>query len=252
MKLVIEDTREALGRAAATAGAAAIAAAIARHGEATIVVATGASQFATLDALVAADLDWRRVSVFHLDEYVGISPSHKASFRRYLHERFLSRLPGFAEFVAIDGDAADLAGEVERLNARLGDRRVDVAFVGIGENGHLAFNDPPADFETTAPYLVVELDARCRQQQLGEGWFDNLDAVPQQAISMSVRRILASEQIVASIPDLRKAEAVRNALEGVISPECPASILRTHHNVSVYLDPAAASLLDEATQKAAT
>lgn len=252
MRTIVAETSAQLGAMAGHLAAETIRAALAEQGSATIVLATGASQFDTLKTLAAAELDWSRVTVFHLDEYVGIAASHPASFRRYLSDRFLAKVPPVAEFVAIAGDAPDPAAEVARLNARLGDRRVDVALVGIGENGHLAFNDPPADFETNAPYLIVELDRRCREQQLGEGWFPTLEDVPRQAISMSIRRIMACTTIVASVPDLRKAEAVRNALEGPVSPLCPASILREHPRATLFLDRAAASLLKPDTIAAAS
>jgi glucosamine-6-phosphate deaminase len=244
MKIEILADRAALGRRAAAEGARAIRAALGASGSCTIVVATGASQFDTLAALVAEpDIDWSRVTAFHLDEYVGLPVTHPASFRGYLQERFVSRLPALGRFVPVDGDAPDLAAEVDRLNGLLAGRTVDVCFAGIGENCHLAFNDPPADFETDAPYLVVTLDEACRRQQLGEGWFPSLEAVPQRAISMSIRQILRSRCIVLSVPDARKAPAVRAAVEGEISPDRPASILRTHDACTLFLDPPAASLL---------
>ncbi|MGV3652493.1 MAG: glucosamine-6-phosphate deaminase [Devosia sp.] len=243
MRVHIHADAGELGRAAAAEAAETIAAAIARHGEALVVFATGASQFATLDALVGADIDWSRVSGVHLDEYVGIAPDHKASFRRYLNERVVARLPTLASFAMIAGDAPDLAGEVARLNALLTGRRVDLCLAGIGENGHLAFNDPPADFEAEAPYLVVDLDAACRRQQVNEGWFPDLAAVPAQAVSMSIRQIMRAEKLVLSVGDKRKAEAVRDTLEGPVSPTCPASIIQGHQAASVHLDAASASLL---------
>ena len=206
MQIEIIADKKTLGRFMAERGADTIRKAIARDGDATIIVATGASQFEVLEALVAArDIDWSRVTAFHLDEYVALPAIHAASFRRYLHERFVSKLPGLKEFVEVAGDAADLRSEISRLNARMRALRVVVCFAGIGENGHLAFNDPPADFETREAYLTVELDEACRRQQLGEGWFPSLDDVPRQAVSMSIRQIMASEQILITAPDLRKA-----------------------------------------------
>ena len=243
MKVVVHDDGDALGARAAEQGRLVIADAIARSGRAAIIVATGASQFAMLDHLVQADLDWSRVTAFHLDEYVGLPASHPASFRRYLHERFVARLPDLAEFVMVEGDAPDLAGEVARLNARIASESIDVCFAGIGENCHLAFNDPPADFETEDPYIVVELDEACRRQQMGEGWFDSLEAVPRRAISMGIRQIMQSRQIILSVPDRRKAEAVRNAVQRPVSPLFPASILQHHKATTLHLDPASASLL---------
>jgi glucosamine-6-phosphate deaminase len=244
MQIEVLPDKAALGARAACDGAEGIRAALAARGACTIVVATGASQFEMLDALVAEPrIDWSQVTAFHLDEYVGLPASHPASFRRYLQERFVARLPGLGRFVPVEGDAADLEAELECLNALLAGREVDVCFAGIGENGHLAFNDPPADFEAEAPYLVVALDEACRRQQLGEGWFPSLDAVPRRAISMSIRQILKSRRIVLSVPDSRKAAAVRAAVEGEVSPACPASILQRHAGTALYLDPPAAALL---------
>ncbi|MBV8763958.1 MAG: glucosamine-6-phosphate deaminase [Hyphomicrobiales bacterium] len=245
MKLEIEASKQALGAAAAAAGANIIRDAIARKGAATIVVATGMSQLDMLDHLVRTEgIDWSKVTAFHLDEYVGIAETHPASFRRYLKERFVARLPTLEAFVPVQGDAQDLHAEVKRLNARLELLAVDVCFAGIGENCHLAFNDPPADFGTDDPYLVVELDEACRRQQLGEGWFASLADVPARAISMSVRQIMKSRTLIVSVSDLRKAEAVRAAVEREVSPQFPASILQRHASCTLFLDPPAASLLD--------
>lgn len=239
------QTKEELGRESAAAGVPAIKSAIARKGEATIILATGASQFETLKALVATpDIDWSKVTVFHLDEYIGLPITHPASFRKYLQERFVERVPGLKEFVAVEGDAPSPEAEIDRLNARIASRTVDVCFCGIGENGHLAFNDPPADFDAESPYIIVNLDEACRTQQLGEGWFENLDAVPSTAISMTIPWILKSKLLVVSVPDERKANAVRCAVEGPVTPTCPASALQSHENCHLFLDPPAASLLE--------
>ncbi|PZU91990.1 MAG: glucosamine-6-phosphate deaminase [Chelatococcus sp.] len=241
--LRIAPDKQTLGAQAAACGAAAIREALARFGEATVVVATGASQFEMLQALVAAaDIDWSKVTAFHLDEYVGLGTEHPASFRRYLEERFVGPLGGAVRFVPVDG-LAEPAAEAQRLNALIGGRRIDVCFAGIGENCHLAFNDPPADFETEDPYIIVTLDEACRRQQFGEGWFPSLDAVPRRAISMSVRQILKSALIVLSVSDTRKARATRDALEGEVTPLHPASILQRHGRTVAFVDPAAASLL---------
>lgn len=235
--------KQALGAEAAALGARAIREALARDGQATIVVATGASQFDTLTHLVAADgIDWSKVTAFHLDEYVGLSEAHPASFRRYLRERFVAPLGGKVAFVPVAGEG-DPERETRRLNELITGRRIAVCFAGFGENCHLAFNDPPADFETEEPYIVVTLDEACRRQQFGEGWFPSLEDVPERAISMSIRQILKSELIVLSVPDERKAQATRDALEGPVSPLHPASILQTHENTALFLDPPAASLL---------
>jgi glucosamine-6-phosphate deaminase len=242
MQIRVFETKAELGRAAAARAAAAIGEAVARSGSARVVAATGASQFEFLDALTATkDVDWPRVEMFHLDEYVGIAETHPASFRRYLRERIVERVhPSAFHFLA--GDAADVAAECRRVGKLLEARLVDVAFVGIGENGHLAFNDPPADFTTEQPYLVVELDEPCRRQQLGEGWFASLDEVPRRAISMSVRQILKAREILCIVPDARKAPAVRDCLDGPVSPLHPSSILQTHPRTTLYLDRHSAAL----------
>jgi glucosamine-6-phosphate deaminase len=206
------------------------------------VAATGASQIAFLERLVREPgVDWRKVELFHLDEYIGLPIDHPASFRKYLLERLIEPA-GITRYHLLDGehDAAAVCRDVGRL---LREAPVDVALAGIGENGHLAFNDPPADFDAEDPYLVVRLDERCRQQQVGEGWFARLDDVPVTAISMSVRQILAARSIVCVVPDRRKAEAVRGTIEGPIDPMVPASILRRHPDVTIYLDRDSSSLL---------
>lgn len=238
----IEPDRGELGRVAAGLGIEAIRNAIAARGEATIIVATGASQFETLACLTAADLAWDRVTAFHLDEYVGLPESHPASFRRYLRERFVAPLNGAVTFHPVDGEA-EPAAEARRLGDLIRNRTIDVCFAGIGENCHLAFNDPPADFETDDPYIVVALDEACRRQQWGEGWFPSLEAVPERAISMSIRQMMRSRLLVLSVPDERKAVAVRAAVEGEVSPAFPASIIQTHPAATLLLDAASASLL---------
>jgi glucosamine-6-phosphate deaminase len=181
--------------------------------------------------------------MFHLDEYVRLGPDHPASFRRYLKERFVDKVGPLREVHFVKGNVRDPDRECQRLARLIGAHPIDVACVGIGENGHLAFNDPPADFETQEPYLVVDLDGRCRKQQLGEGWFATLEKVPARAISMSIRQIMKSRQIIVTVPDERKAEAVKNALEGPVTPDCPASILQQHPNCAIFLDEPAAALL---------
>lgn len=244
MRITVCQNKTELGQRAAEHGAGLIRQAIARSGACSIIVATGASQFEMLAALVAApDIRWDKVTAFHLDEYIGLPITHPASFRKYLWERFASRLQlPLAAMHFIDGER-DPAQECARVSGLIHQHEIDAAFVGIGENGHLAFNDPPADFEAAAPYLVVALDEACRRQQLGEGWFASLDAVPRQAISMSVRQIMKSRAIIASVPDARKAEAVRGSVEGEVTPRVPASILQRHDDATLYLDPASAALL---------
>jgi glucosamine-6-phosphate deaminase len=217
--------------------------AIARTGYARVIAATGASQLEFLDGLVREpDIDWARTIFFHLDEYIGLPATHPASFRRYLKERIVDRVHP-AAFHFIQGDAPDAEEECRRVGTLLAQQPIDVAFVGIGENGHLAFNDPPADFETTRPYLVVHLDAACRRQQLGEGWFARLEEVPERAISMSIPQILLSREIVCVVPDARKAQAVRDCLQGEVSPMHPASALQRHSRTTVFLDADSAALL---------
>ena len=240
----ISATRNEMGAAAAAEGLDRIRTTLAERNEAAIILATGASQFEMLDTLVQApDVDWSLVTVFHLDEYIGLPMSHPASFRKYLKERFVDRLrrpPRDFHYINAESDPD---GECDRLNALIAEASIDVAFIGIGENGHLAFNDPLADFEIEAPFIIVDLDLACRKQQLGEGWFSTLEAVPRQAISMSIRQIMKSQTIICTVPDARKAEAVSNALEGPVTPVVPASILQNHSDCRIFLDTAAASAL---------
>ena len=247
MHMIVSNSRAACGRAAAECAAQAIRAAIDANGAAAVILATGASQFDMLDALVRANgIGWAKVTCFHLDEYIGLPAAHPASFRRYLKERFVDRLPEPPRaFHYVGGEAPDPEAECRRLGDLLREHTIDAAMVGIGENGHLAFNDPPADFRTAEPYLVVDLDEACRRQQLGEGWFETLDDVPRRAISMSIRQIMASRTIVCTVPDRRKAEAVRAAVEGPVTPDVPASILQEHPSATLYLDTESASLLAE-------
>jgi glucosamine-6-phosphate deaminase len=244
MQVEICTDKNDLGRRAAAAGAAEIRAAIGERGVANVIVATGASQFEMLGELVKApDIDWSKVVFFHLDEYVGMPMTHPASFRRYLKERLVDQLPQPPRaFHYLNGEG-DAAAECKRVGELIKQHPIDVAFIGIGENGHLAFNDPPADFTTEEPYIVVQLDEACRRQQLGEGWFPTLESVPTSAISMSVRQILKSRTIVCSVPDERKSAAVKNAVEGAVTPKVPASILQEHPRATIYLDPPAASKL---------
>ena len=244
MKIEVFEDKLSLGRAAARLAAMAILKACARKGSARIIAATGVSQFEFLDFLTDyPGVDWHKVELFHLDEYLGLAIEHPASFRKYLLERLINRT-AIEDFHLLDGEA-DPADVCHRAGRAVSSAAVDVAFVGIGENGHLAFNDPPADFETEEPYLIVELDEACRQQQVNEGWFGSLAEVPEKAISMSIRQILKSEQIICIVPDARKARAVKDCFEGEITPMAPASILRTHGNIKVFLDQESARLLSQ-------
>lgn len=246
MILKVFEDRASLSRAAAEQAAAAIQRAIAGRKRARIVVATGTSQIPFLETLTKSNgIEWRRVEMFHLDEYVGLPITHPASFRKYLLERLIDKV-GITEYYLLDGtgDAREVA---RRVAEAVQLAPIDVAFVGIGENGHLAFNDPPADFETEEPYLVVRLDEACRRQQVGEGWFRDISEVPLEAISMSVRQILKAKEIISIVPDERKARAVKMCIEGEISAMAPASILRTHPATTVYLDKDSARLLSPGT-----
>jgi glucosamine-6-phosphate deaminase len=231
-----------LAAAAAQQATTALGRTIREQGSARIIAATGASQFEFLDELTKTPgVDWKRVEMFHLDEYVGLPDAHPASFRKYLLDRLIHKV-GIARYHLIDG-GGDPQPAIDQVTAEIRQAPIDVAFIGIGENGHLAFNDPPADFHSEAAYIVVDLDEACRRQQLGEGWFKTLDDVPRRAISMTVRQILKSREIVCVVPDARKAQAVAKCLQGEISPMVPASILRTHPNAIIYLDKDSSALL---------
>jgi glucosamine-6-phosphate deaminase len=251
MNVAIFDSRLRLAEAAADEAANTIRQAIAERGRAHLIAATGASQFEFLEALVRQpNVGWGQTTFFHLDEYVGLPEEHPASFRRYLRERIVDRVqPGAFHFV--NGDDPDPKAECGRVGELISRQTIDAAFVGIGENGHLAFNDPPADFETEEPYLVVELDEECRNQQVGEGWFSSLDEVPRQAISMSIRQILKARRVICVVPERRKARAVKDCLEFEISPMRPASILQQHPCTTIYLDKESASLLNRRENRSA-
>ena len=243
MKIEKYATAEELGQAAGKLGAEWIKEAIAEKGEANIILATGQSQFETIETLVQdKSIDWSKVRMFHLDEYIGMPITHKASFRKYLTERFIDKVDGLKEAVLINGES-DPEEERKRLEKQIRQYPIDVAFVGIGENGHLAFNDPPADFDVEDAYLVVNLDLQCRQQQLGEGWFNHVDEVPLQAISMSIRQIMKSRQVICAVPDQRKAQAVKDCLTQPVTNLHPASILQEHPDCVCFLDEGSASLL---------
>lgn len=245
MKINIYNNPYQLGKAAGIAAALLIRSAIDKKGTANIIFATGTSQFETLNQLISEPgIDWSKVVMFHLDEYIGLPITHAASFSKYLRERFLLKVPPLKAACLINGEA-DAEAECERIGSLISKHPIDVALVGIGENGHLAFNDPPADFETEQHYIIVDLDEPCRKQQLGEGWFKSLEEVPRQAISMSVKQMLKSEHIICSVPDARKAIAVKNSLEQPISNLYPAGILQLHNHCTLYLDKFSSSLLSE-------
>jgi glucosamine-6-phosphate deaminase len=248
VKIRIDKDRRSMSEAAASHAAASLRAAVERAGKARIVAATGASQLDFLSALTAMPgIPWPRVELFHLDEYIGMPASHPASFRRYLRERLIDKT-GIVTCHLLDGEGNP--EEVRRnVGQALSGEPVDVMFAGIGENAHLAFNDPPADFDATDPYIIVKLDEACRRQQVGEGWFARVEDVPDTAISISIQQMLKAREILVIVPDARKADAVKATLEGEVRPAVPASILRTHPNVTLFLDEPAASRLDAATRK---
>ncbi|NLP47761.1 MAG: glucosamine-6-phosphate deaminase [Clostridiales bacterium] len=239
MKLIINQTPALLGRKAAELTAEYLNGVIAEKGSARIVVSTGASQFDTFEALIASGIDWSKVEMFHLDEYVDLPESHPASFRKYLKERFVSKVElKAAHFV--EGTEENLP----QISAKLLEAPIDLGLIGIGENSHIAFNDPPADFETTKAYIVVELDEACRRQQVGEGWFATLGDVPRRAVTMSVHRIMQCEKIISCVPYAVKAQAVADSLYSDVSPMVPASILKTHKDWTLLLDKESAALVD--------
>lgn len=243
MDIDIQASKDALGKAAAAKGADLIRKALEQKGQASIILATGASQFEMLGALIEEEIDWSRITAFHLDEYLGIPISHPASFRKYLKERFVDKV-SIKQFHYIDGET-DVAVEINRLNELIEQHSIDVAFIGIGENGHLAFNDPPADFDTTEPYIEVELDRDCRQQQFNEGWFPSVEEVPERAISMSVNHILKSTSVICTVPGERKAVAIKETMENDLTPDIPATALKSHPSVFLFLDPDSSSGLPD-------
>lgn len=245
LRVKIYNNKNDLGRAAAEAAAQAIQAVQQSRRRVNLLFSTGASQFEFVAALrEQPDIDWDKVYAFHLDEYKDMPADHPASFRLWLRTRIEEPCRP-AVFHYIEGDAEDIEAECERYARLIKDNPIDIGFIGIGENGHIAFNDPPvADFNDPKLVKVVQLDEACRRQQLREGWFPTLDDVPKEAISLTVPAIMRCKEIISVVPDLRKATAVKNALEGPISTDCPASILRTHPNATVFLDTNSASKLN--------
>jgi glucosamine-6-phosphate deaminase len=246
MNIIIKKNSKELGIEAGKKSASLIREAIRTNDSANIILATGSSQFETLNQLITEDgIDWSKVSMFHLDEYINLPISNKASFRKYLRERFLSKIPNLRVANLINGEV-NPEEECQRLEVLIRKSPIDVALVGIGENGHLAFNDPPADFETERAYILVNLDESCRQQQINEGWFTSMQEVPTQAISMSVKQIMLSKHIICSVPERRKTNAVRDTLEHDISNMYPASILQNHPDCYLFLEESSASKLKNA------
>jgi glucosamine-6-phosphate deaminase len=244
LKVSVLKNKTQLGKAAADLAEVYLNDAFGKRGRAVIILATGASQFDFLDALSQRAIVWKQVIAFHLDEYVGIDENHPASFRRYLRERIIDKV-GIENFYLIMGDCKNIQAECVRLDQLFGQYTVDVAFTGIGENGHLAFNEPPASFDDDVHFKIVRLNETSRRQQLGEGWFKSLREVPRKAITMTIPAIMASQHIICTVPEKRKAEAVKKTLLENISPLCPASILRTHPDSTLFIDQDSASLLPE-------
>lgn len=241
IKICISPTADELGREAAKAAGELLRAAIAENGSARLLLSTGMSQFETLGYLIDEDIEWDKVEMFHLDEYIGLPETHGASFRRYLKERFVSKVPlKAAYFVNGEGDVSE---NIRLLTEELNKAPIDVGIVGIGENGHIAFNDPPADFDCTDAYKIVDLDERCRMQQVGEGWYKSFDEVPKQAITMTVKQIMKCRHIVTAVPHAVKAEAVYRALTEEVSPDIPASVLKTHPDWQLFIDDNSAAKL---------
>ena len=242
MTIKIFSSKADLAQTAADHAATTIRDAISRRGQARIIAATGASQFDFLEVLTTIpDIAWDKVEMFHLDEYIGMSDRAPASFSRYLKERLIDKV-GLKQYHLLDGTQPP-AEVIARVTSEIRKAPIDIAFVGVGENGHLAFNDPPADFDTKESFIVVDLDEDCRRQQLGEGWFPTLEDVPRQALSMTIHQIMQSDQILCIAPDARKAKAIRACFGGEVSPLAPASILQRHPDATIYLDKESSALL---------
>ncbi len=249
MNVIYGKTSEELGKKAAAKTAELLREAISQKGAARIILSTGASQFSTIQALIQEDVDWSRVEMFHLDEYVGLDESHAASFVKYLKERFVSKVSlRKVHFVDTSEGPEKI---IDTLTKALAEAPVDVGLIGIGENAHIAFNDPPADFDDPSAYRVVTLAPACRRQQLGEGWFPTLEDVPEQAVSMTVRQILKCMHIISAVPYKVKAQAVHDTLTSDVTNMIPATILKTHASAWLYIDADSASLLDGKTLEGA-
>jgi glucosamine-6-phosphate deaminase len=242
MKVHVLENAQDLGKAAAAHTATIMNDLLARKGKVRLVLSTGSSQFETLDALTKMEIDWSKVEMFHLDEYVGLTDQHPASFRKYLKERFVDLVPiQKAHYVSGEGNIEE---NIEHLTREIRKEPIDLALIGIGENGHIAFNDPPADFDTKEAYMVVDLDENCKKQQVGEGWFPSINEVPQQAITMTVHQIMQSEIIISCVPHQVKANAIRDFFGNEVSNNVPATILKTHPNYTLYLDKQSSSEVD--------
>ncbi len=246
MKTIVTKNSAELGKASGEIAAQLIRAAINKRGQANIILATGTSQFETLKQIIKEDIDWGKVVMFHLDEYIGLDEDASASFRKYLKERFIEKISPLKQTYLVNGET-NPSSECKRLGELIEKNPIDVALVGIGENGHLGFNDPPADFETNEPFIIVDLDEKCRKQQCAEGWFDSIEEVPHRAITMSINQIMKSKHIICSVPDSRKALAVRDCIENPVSNLSPASILQLHKDCICFLDKSSSALLSSAS-----
>lgn len=245
MDVRISSTRVEMGQASAAMGAAAIARTIEQDGRAAVVFASAVSQNEFLDALAESDrIDWSKVVAFHMDEYIGLGPDHSASFRRFLNDKLWSRVKP-AVFHQLGGEANDIDAEIRRFSELLEREQPSICFAGIGENGHLAFNDPPVDFEDEAVVRAVELDEVCRRQQVFDGAFGHITEVPRTALTITVPAIMRIPTIVLNVPGSNKAEAVKRTLEGPVTPDCPASILQRHGNATLFVDVDSAALLTQ-------
>ena len=250
MNMYVLETPAELGKSAAKQAADLIKEAIASKGSARILLSTGASQFDTITNLRAADIDWTKVEMFHLDEYIGISPDHPASFEKYLRERFIGSELKLKKAHFIKG-MQDPAQAIAHVTAEIRKAPIDVALIGIGENAHIAFNDPPANFDTKEAFIIVDLDEACKQQQVREGWFATLDDVPKHAITITPYEIMQSKVVISAVPHVQKANAIKNTMENDVTNMVPSTLLKTHADWSLYLDKASASMLSPEALEAA-
>ena len=243
MKIVFSETPEALGFKAAKQTAKLLCQYINQHGNARLLMSTGASQFTTISALLKEDVDWGKVEIFHLDEYIDLPATHPASFVRYLNERFICHIqPKAMHYVDTNSDVNQL---IKKLTNEIQKSPIDVGLIGIGENAHIAFNDPPADFASDEAFIIVELAESCRRQQLGEGWFETLEDVPKRAVTITVQQILKCRHIISAVPFKVKAQAIYDTLTASeITPTIPATALRNHDDVTLYLDCDSASMIE--------
>lgn len=244
MNILLSENAEQLGERAAALTAQKLKEAISEKGSARLVLSTGASQFETISALVKHDIPWDKVEAFHLDEYVDLPFTHPASFRKYLKERFEDKLPTPIKAFYYVSPEGDTHSAISALTEKLREAPVDVALIGIGENAHIAFNDPPADFENENAYIVVTLDEKCRRQQLGEGWFASIDEVPTHAVSMTVKEIMKCKVIISAVPHVVKAQAIKDTLENSLTPNVPATMLKEHGDWHLFIDNSSASMVE--------